>query len=101
MIGSVGQQIPVVHALAAAVAANDLSNQQFATEQVMDCQRGGPTLPAGRVGGGPVIGVDGVAGVERPRLAYRGVEAFERYVSHAQILPLAIRRCPSISAELT
>lgn len=29
-LGPVGQEIPVVHALAAAIAANDLSNQQFA-----------------------------------------------------------------------
>ena len=83
MIGSVGQQIPVVHALAAAVAANDLSNQQFATEQVMDCQRGGPALPAGRVGGGPVISIDRVAGIERPRRTYRGLKVFWHSIGHA------------------
>ncbi len=49
--GSVWQEIPVVHALAAAVGAQHLGNQQFAPEQVMDRQRGGLALPAGRVGG--------------------------------------------------
>jgi hypothetical protein len=50
-LGSVWQEVPVVHSLAAAVGAKHLGDQQFAAEQVMDGQRSGPALPAGRVGG--------------------------------------------------
>ena len=83
-LGPAGQQIPVVHALAAAIAANDLSDQQFAAEQVVDDQRGEPALAAGGVGGGPVVSIDRVAGIERPRRAYRGLKVFSYYIGHAQ-----------------
>jgi hypothetical protein len=83
-LGPAGQQIPVVHPLVAAIAANDLSNQQFAAEQVMDDQRGRPALAAGGVGGGPVISIDRVTGIERPRCAYRGLKVLLCYSSHAR-----------------
>jgi len=83
-LGPVGQQIPVVHALAAAIAANDVSNQQVAAEQVMDYQRSRPALAAGRIGGGPVSNIDRVTGIESPRRAYRDLKVFLHHVGHAR-----------------
>ncbi len=92
-----------MHALAAAVGAQHLGNQQFAPEQVMDRQRGGSALPAGRAGSGPVISIDRVTCIQRPGRAYRGLETFPRYVSHADDPAIAwatlpIRRAPLLPA---
>jgi quercetin dioxygenase-like cupin family protein len=70
-LGSVGQQVPVVHSLATAVGPEHLGDQQVASEQVVDGQRGRPALPTGRVGRGPIIRVNGIARIERPGCAYR------------------------------
>ena len=53
-----------MHPLAAAVGPMHLGDQQFAPEQVVDGQRGRPALPAGRIGLGPVIRIDGITGIE-------------------------------------
>jgi hypothetical protein len=79
-----GQQIPVMHALAAAIAENDFSNQQIPAEQVMDDQRGRPALAAGGVGGRPLIGIDRVTGIERPCRACRGLKVLLYHIGHAR-----------------
>lgn len=81
-LGSVGQQIPVVHTLPAAVGPEHLGDQQFAAEQVVNDQGSSPALAAGRVGRGPVISVDRIAGVERPGRADRSLEIMSGYVGH-------------------
>jgi hypothetical protein len=73
-LGAVGQEIPVVHPLAASVRPEHLGDQELASQQVVDGQSGGSALTAGRVGRGPVIRVNGITRIERPRRADRGLQ---------------------------
>ena len=72
-----------MHALAAAVGPEYVGDQQLAAEQVVDGQRGRPALPAGRIGLGPVIRIDGITGIECPGRAYRGLQIVSVDIGHA------------------
>jgi hypothetical protein len=65
----------------------------------MDCQRGGPALPAGRVGGGPVISIDRVTGVQCPRRAYRGLKVFRHSIGHVRNSATARTRQTNLAIE--
>jgi hypothetical protein len=82
-LGSVWQEIPVVHPLTAAGGPEHLGDQQLASQQVVDGQGGGTALSAGRVGRGPVIRINGITSVERLGRAYRGLQIVSDYIGHA------------------
>lgn len=75
---SIWKAIPPVDSLPAAISTEHLSQQQLATEQVVDGQRGRPALASGRVRGGPVSYVHRIAGIACPGGAHRGLDLFPR-----------------------
>lgn len=59
----------LVQSLATAVGPEHLGDEQVASEQVS-----GPAQPAGRVGGRPILRINGITRIEHSGRAYRGFQ---------------------------